>query len=130
MAGQLVVGLFDSYGYARDAHNRLHTEGVPWAEMVLRVVHEIDPVPEALHPELAALSVSPLVWGDVERNFAQYFKNGETAVIVNAVTIADVEFATDIMALYDPLVIEVVMPRAATTDLDGTAQSQLGDLSG
>jgi len=130
MAGRLVVGLFDSMGTARDAHNRLHTEGLPWSEMALRVIHETDPVPESMQPELAALSVSPLIWSDVERTYAQYIKDGETAVIVNAPTAVDVEFATDIMALYDPLMIEVLSPRAATTDLDGTARSQPDDLVG
>ena len=131
MAAQLVVGLYESKGYAMDARNRLHTEGVPWSEMALVVIHDIAPLPEhTRQEELAALSVSPLILGDVEQTFAQYIKNGGTAVIVNAPTIADVEFATDIMALYDPLMIEVLVPHAATVELDGTATSQLGDLVG
>jgi hypothetical protein len=101
MAGQLVVGLFDSLGTARDVHNRLRTEGMPSSEMALRVIHETDPVPEPMDPVLAGLSVSPLIWGDVERSYAQYIKDGETVVVVNAPTAIDVEFVTDIMALYD-----------------------------
>jgi hypothetical protein len=130
MAGQLVVGLFDSLGSARDAHNRLHTEGMPWSEMALRVIHEADPVPESMEPELAAFSVSPLIWVDVERTYAQYIKDGETVVVVNAPTAIDVEFVTDIMALYDPLMLDVLSPRAATTELDGTARPQPDDLVG
>ncbi|HWB52188.1 MAG TPA: hypothetical protein VG651_23975 [Stellaceae bacterium] len=108
MAGQFVVGLYDSYGIARDAHNRLHTEGVPWSETALRVLHETDPVPERVRAETAALAVSPLVWGDVETNFARFITNGETAVIVNAPTAADVDFAADILSLYDPIAVEVL----------------------
>ena len=112
MAGQLVVGLYESRGYAQDAYNRLYTEGMPWSEMALVVIHDIAPLPEHTRKgELAALSVSPLVLGDVENTFAQYIKNGETAVIVSAPTAIDVEFVTDILSLYEPLGIEVLAPR-------------------
>jgi hypothetical protein len=113
MAAQIVVGLYESKGYAQDARNRLHTEGVPQNDMSLVVIHDIAPITAANRSELAGLSVDPLVLGDVENTFARFIKNGETAVIVNAATQADVEFATDIMALYDPLSIEVLVPRAA-----------------
>jgi hypothetical protein len=115
MAGQLVVGLYESRGDAQDAHNRLHTEGIEWREMALVVIHDITPLPEhTREEELAALAVSPLVLGDVENTFAQYIKNGETAVIVSAPTAVDVEFATDILSLYEPLAIEVLVMRTAT----------------
>ena len=114
MVAHIVVGLFESKGYAQDARNRLHTEGVPLSDISLVVIHDIAPVPADTQPELAALSVSPPILGDVEKIFARFIKNGETAVIVNAPTAADVEFASDIMALYDPLAIEVLDPRPAT----------------
>ena len=113
MAAQFVVGLYESRGYAQDARNRLHTEGVPHSEMSLVVIHDIAPVPQATRDtELAALSVSPLILGDVETTFARFIKNGETAVIVSAETEVDVEFVTDILTLYDPLAIEILVPRA------------------
>ena len=112
MAGQIVVGLYESKGYALDARNRLHTEGVPLSDMAVVVIHDIAPLPEHIREEeLAALSVSPLILGDVETTFAQYIKNGETAVIVNAPTIEDIEFASDVMRLFDPLAIEIMTPR-------------------
>lgn len=112
MAGQIVVGLYESKGFAQDARNRLHTEGVPFADMSLVVMHEIAaPPPASVQEELVAPSVSPLVLGDIETTFATYVKNGETAVIVNAPTAVDVEFVSDILALYDPLAIEVIAPR-------------------
>lgn len=112
MAGQIVVGLYESKGYAQDARNRLHTEGVPHSDMSLVVIHDIAaPVPASTQSELAGLSVSPLILGDVEKTFARFIKNGETAVIVTAATPVDVEFVTDILSLYDPLAIEVLTPR-------------------
>jgi hypothetical protein len=117
MAAQIVVGLFESKGYAQDARNRLHTEGVPHSDMSLVVIHDIAPVPSSMQSELAALSVSPLILGDVEKTFTSYIKNGETAVIVNAATPADVEFASQIMALYDPLAIELLALRPVLTEV-------------
>jgi hypothetical protein len=110
MSAQFVVGLYESKGYAQDARNRLHTEGMPHSDMSLVVIHDIAPVPQATRDaELAALSVSPLILGDVEKTFARFIKNGETAVIVSAPTAIDVEFVSDILSLYDPLAIEVVL---------------------
>jgi hypothetical protein len=112
MAAQLVVGLYESKGYAQDARNRLHTEGVPFSETSLVVLHDIAPVPAATaETELAALSVDPLVLGDVEKTFARFIKNGETALIVSAATDVDVEFVTDILTLYDPLAVELMQMR-------------------
>lgn len=112
MAAEIVVGLFESEGLARDARNRLHTEGVSLSEMSIVVLHEIaSPPPASTQAELAALSVDPLVLGDVEETFASYVKNGETAVLVEAATPADAQFASQIMKLYDPLAIEVLQKR-------------------
>lgn len=114
MAAQFVIGLYESRGYAQDARNRLHTEGVPLADLSLVVLRDIAPVPaSAAETELAALAVSPLILGNVEETFARFIKNGETVVIVNAPTAADVAFARDILALYDPLAIELLEPRLA-----------------
>ena len=112
MAAQIVVGLFESEGLARDARNRLHTEGVPLSEMSIVVIHDIaSPLPASTQAELAALSVDPMVLGDVEKTFAPFIKNGETAVLVEAVTLADAQFASQIMTLFDPLAIEVLQKR-------------------
>ena len=114
MAVQLVVGLYESKGYAQDARNRLHTEGVPYSETSLVVLRDTTPVPASTaETELAALAVSPPVLGDVENTFARFIKNGETALIVSAETDIDVEFVTDILTLYDPLAVEVIEARPA-----------------
>lgn len=114
MALQFVVGLFESEGIARDARNRLHTEGVPLSQMSIIVLHEIAaPPPASVQSELAGLSVDPLILGDVETTFAEYIKNGETAVIVEAPTLSDAQFAIETMTLYDPLAIEALNKRPA-----------------
>lgn len=113
MAAQMVVGIFESQGLAQDARNRLRTEGVADADMALVVLREIAPLPASSREELAALSVDPLVLGDVEKNFAHYIKNGETALLVRAASEADVQFATDVLALYAPVAIEILRRETA-----------------
>lgn len=108
----MVVGLFESEGIARDARNRLHTEGVSFSDMSIVVLHDIaSPLPAVTKAELAALTVDPMVLGDVQSTFVNYIKNGETAVIVAAPTLEDAQFAIDVMTLYDPLAIETLQPR-------------------
>ena len=113
MAAQIVVGIFESRGYAQDARNRLHTEGVPEADIAVVVLREIAPLPSSTESELAALSIDPLILGDVEKHYAQYIRNGESAVLVTAPTAADVQFALDVMALYSPIVVELLVREPA-----------------
>jgi hypothetical protein len=113
MAVQFVVGLFESRGIAEDAAHRLHTEGVPRAEIAVRVLREIAPVPPSVESELAALSVDPLVFGNVRDTFVRFIRNGETAVLVRTATDADVEFAASTLRQYAPMAIEVILPHPA-----------------
>ncbi|MGC2200658.1 MAG: hypothetical protein WA633_11010 [Stellaceae bacterium] len=108
MASRLVIGLFHSSGIAEDAVHRLITEGVSPRDVAHRVLKEVGPTPPILDPELAALEVDPLVLGDARESFAQYIRNGETAVFVRAISDEQVEFATDVLELYLPITIEVV----------------------
>jgi hypothetical protein len=108
MASRLVVGLFHSSGIALDAVHRLITEGIAPQEIAHRVLKEVAPVPPTVEPELAALDVDPLVLGNARQSFAQYIRNGETAVFVRSLTDEQVEFATDILKLFLPITIEVV----------------------
>jgi hypothetical protein len=107
MASRLVVGLFHSSGIAEDAVHRLITEGVATHDIAHRVLKEINPGPP-LGPEFAALEVDPLVIGNVRDSFAQFIRNGETAVFVQTQTDEQVEFADDVLKQYAPLSIEIV----------------------
>lgn len=114
IVGQIVVGLFESKGYALDVRNRLKTEGLPESDISLVVLHEIGPVPGSSAPELAMLDADPMVLGNVRETFARFIKNGETAVLVRTETAQDVQFASDVMALFEPLAIEVLTAQVTT----------------
>ena len=109
MATRLVIGLFHSSGIAEDAVHRLITEGVAPRDIAHRVLKEVGPVSALLQPELAALEVDPLVIGNAREGFARFIHNGETAVFVRALDDEQVEFATDVLKLYLPAAIEVVL---------------------
>jgi hypothetical protein len=109
MATRLVIGLFPSSGIAEDAVHRLITEGVAPQDIGHRVLKEVGPVSALLQPELAALEVDPLVIGNARESFVRFIHNGETAVFVRALDDAQVEFATDVLKLYLPIAIEVVL---------------------
>ncbi len=108
MATRLVIGLFQSSGIAEDAVHRLITEGVAPRDIAHRVLKEAGPIPLVLRPELAALEVDPLVFGNARESFARFIRNGETAVFVRALDDEQVEFATDVLKLYLPIAIQVV----------------------
>ena len=103
-----VVALFQSSGIAEDARNRLKTEGVPGSEIALNVLKPRGPIPPTVADELEALSVDPLVWGNVRETFASFIRNGETAVLVRAVTDEEVEFATDTLRQYAPIALDTI----------------------
>ena len=108
MAVKFVVGLFPSKGIAEDAGNRLRTEGVPGRDIALELLRETAPVPASTRDELAALSVDPFVWGDVQKSYIQYIRNGETALFVRAHDETEVDLAVGTIRQYAPLKIRVV----------------------
>jgi hypothetical protein len=111
-----VVALFQSSGIAQDARNRLKTEGVPGSEIALDVLRPTGPIPPTVADELEALSVDPLVWGNVRETFANFIRNGETAVLVRAGTDEQVEFAADTLRQYAPITLDTI-PLAAEPGL-------------
>jgi hypothetical protein len=108
MALKFVVGLFETKGIAEDACNRLRSEGVPAEDIALLPVRETAPRPAAVEPIIAALSVDPLVVGNVRETFAPYIRNGETVVWVLARSEDDVDQAVDTIRQYAPTQIRVV----------------------
>ena len=108
MASHLVVALFHSSGIAEDSVHRLKTEGVSSRDIATKVLKEVAPIPPTSEPELAALDVDPLVFGNVRETFARFVRNGETAVFVRALNDEQVEFAADILRLYAPITIEII----------------------
>jgi hypothetical protein len=107
MALKFVVGLFESKGIAEDAINRLR-HGVPSGNVFPMVIHETAPSPAAVSPAIEALSVDPLVVGDVCGTFAPFIRNGETAVFVRAHSEEEIDLAVATIRQYAPIRIRVV----------------------
>lgn len=109
MAARLVVGLFPASGVALDALHRLHTEGFAESRLAHRVLKEIGPVPASVDAELQALQIDPMVLGDARHTFAQFIRNGETAVFVQVDDDSEAQSAADILGLYAPLAVQTVL---------------------
>ena len=108
MALKFVVGLFESKGIAEDAINRLRHEGVPEGNIFPMLIRETAPLPAAVSPAIDALSVDPLVVGNVRETFAPFIRNGETAVYVRAHSEDEVDLAVATIRQYAPIKIRVV----------------------
>jgi hypothetical protein len=108
MAAEFIMGLYHSKGIAEDACNRLRTEGVPDRHVALHVLHDTAPVPPVVDAELSALTVDPMIWGNVRENYVDYIKNGETAVLVRVESELEAEVAADVLRMFEPVVVEAV----------------------
>jgi hypothetical protein len=107
MAAEVIMGLFHSKGIAEDACNRLRTEGVPDRHVALRLLRETAS-PDVVGAELAALTVDPMIWGNVRENYVDYIKNGETAVLVRVESDLEAEVAADVLRMFDPVLVEAL----------------------
>ena len=105
---KFVVGLFGSRGIAEDAINRLRYEGVPEGDIFPMLMRETAPLPAAVSPAIEALSVDPLVVGNVRQTFAPFIRNGETAVFVHTHSEDEIDLAVGTIRLYAPIKIRVV----------------------
>ena len=108
MALKFVVALFESKGIAEDACNRLRTEGVPLSDISLLMLRETAPLPAAVTPEIEALSIDPLIIGDVREGFAPFIRNGETAIFVRCRGEAEIDRTVDTVRQYSPMRIRAV----------------------
>jgi hypothetical protein len=102
MAVKFVVALFESKGIAEDACNRMRTEGVPPADISLMLLRETAPLAATEAP-----SPDPLLLDDVRHRFAEFIRNGETAVFVCTHSEAEIDTAVDTLRQYAPLRIRV-----------------------
>jgi hypothetical protein len=102
MAVKFVIALFESKGIAEDACNRLRTEGVPDVDISLVLLRET-----AALPGVEAPSPDPLLLDDVRERYAEFIRNGETAVFIRAQSEAAIDLAVDTVRQYSPLRIRV-----------------------
>ena len=112
MVDKIVIGLFEARGIAEDLRNRLVTEGFAPGDLNVLVLHETAPLPSYTEPEIGALEIDPLLWGNVRETFAPFIHNGETAVIVRGAMEADVDAVIDTMSQYAPVQIIVTSAQA------------------
>jgi hypothetical protein len=111
---KFVVGLFESRGIAEDAVNRLRYEGVPDGNIFPMLLRETAPLPAAVSPAIEALSVDPLVVGNVRETFAPFIRNGETAVFVRTQSEDEIDLAVGTIRQYAPIKIRVVASEEGT----------------
>jgi hypothetical protein len=108
----IVAGLFGSRGLAEDACNRLRTEGIRGNKLALKTLKETGPLPATVKSELEALSIDPLILGDVRRTFVDRISNGETLVLVQVESSSEGDFAQHTLDQYEPIAIAVFGTRA------------------
>jgi hypothetical protein len=108
MASRIVVGLFESAGIAKDALNRLESEGVPTSDIFLKILKETGPIPSTMEPELEAGFLGPVILVNFRESFADHIHNGETLISVQALTDERVALAVGTLKQYAPLKVEVL----------------------
>jgi hypothetical protein len=110
MAEQIVIGLFDAIGTAEDVRNRLIYEGVPEADIGLRVLKQAEPMPSSMAPETSKFAVEILFSTTVREKYAPLIHNGETAVCVRAQSDEALETAINTMRQFAPIEIDRLDP--------------------
>lgn len=110
MAERIVVGLFDAIGTAEDVRNRLIYEGVPEADIALRVLKQVEPLPPSMAPETSKFAVDILFSTTISKKYAQLIHNGETAVCVHAQSEEESEIAINTMRQFAPIEVDCLDP--------------------
>ncbi|HVC53185.1 MAG TPA: hypothetical protein VND87_14290 [Stellaceae bacterium] len=105
---EIVVGLYPSRGVAEDAVNRLRTEGVPDGDVFLKMLSEVALAPGSTTVEFTAFDPDPVLWSNVRNTYGRYIRNGETVVLVRAETAAEIELASNVLRIFEPLVVELL----------------------
>jgi hypothetical protein len=82
----------------------------------LRRLKPVAPLLPTAEPELEALTVDPVILGDVRHTFTRFVRNGERGVFVGVATDEELEFAAETLRQYAPLAVKVV-PLAAGSEI-------------
>ncbi|HWG79742.1 MAG TPA: hypothetical protein VN681_08215 [Stellaceae bacterium] len=123
MAERIVIGLFDAIGTAEDVRNRLIYEGVPEADIDLRVLKQVEPLPPSMAPETSKFAVDILLTTTVREKYAPLIHNGETAVGVRAHSDEEVETAINTMRQFAPIEIDSLDPAEEPSFVAAHAQA-------
>jgi hypothetical protein len=106
MAERIVIGLFDAIGTAEDVHHRLIYEGVSDADIGLRVLKEVEPMPPSMAPETSKFAVDILFSTTISEKYAPLIHNGETAVCVHAQSDEEAETVINTMRQFAPIEVD------------------------
>ena len=106
MAERIVVGLFEAIGTAEDVCNRLIYEGVSEADIGLRVLKEVEPLPPSMAPETSKIAIDILFSTTINEKYAPLIHNGETAVCVHAQSDEELETAINTMRQFAPIEVD------------------------
>jgi hypothetical protein len=110
MAARIVIGLFDAIGTAEDVRHRLIYEGVSDADIGLRVLKEVEPMPPSMAPETSKFAVDILFSTTISEKYAPLIHNGETAVCVHAQSDEEAETAINTMRQFAPIEVDCLDP--------------------
>ena len=110
MAERIVIGLFDAIGTAEDVRNRLRYEGVPDADIALRVYKQVEPMPPSMAAETSKFAIDILFSTTLREKYAPLIHNGETAVCVRAQSEEEAEIAVNTIRQFAPLEIDRLDP--------------------
>lgn len=110
MAERIVVGLFDAIGTAEDVRNRLIYEGVSDADIGLRVLKGVEPLPPSMAPETSKFAIDILFSTTINEKYAPLIHNGETAVCVHAQSDEEAETALNTMRQFAPIEVDCLDP--------------------
>lgn len=109
-----IVALFSSKGEAENAQHRLISEGAAARTVTLQVLKEIGPVPDSMDPEWTFLKLDPFFWflGNLKEDYAQYIRNGETALSVEVRSDDEAEEVISILEAFQPIRVDQVTSEA------------------
>ena len=108
MTEQIVVGVFSALGEATNARHRLEYEGVPAADIAVRVLKESEERPESLAPGGIEGPFDWLFGTDLPGRYVDVMHNGETALAVRARSDEEAEERRNIVSLFTPLRLDLI----------------------
>jgi hypothetical protein len=118
MPDQVVIGVYPTLGDAEDVRTRLVYEGVPAADIAIKVLRKVEEKPDTLAPKREENFIDWIFGTDLPEKYMNLIRNGETAICVRARTAGEAEIATNTMRQFAPLDVDCVSPAAEAAALD------------
>lgn len=110
MAEEIVIGLFGTFGDAEDVRHRLQYEGVPAADIEVRILRKVEYHPESMAPHREESFIDWIFGTDLPEKYVTLVRNGETAVCVRAHSQHEADIAANTMHQFAPIDVDIVRP--------------------